>query len=1591
MPLYLQDPYQNAFNHLKQVGNGFRAKIVGSRVWLMVELGKAQRNKDEDKINALLQMLSETDCDIRIEPNAKKAGLSENDNPGVKATKLQQFMLTANHYQDVLNPYPNRWCQEGETFFVVTLPPLCPQRIDVTFQASIISPRSNFDAYLDENNELLFVDENHKADFDRFIYQNEIITYDLMTKVCKPVYEYTDASSLAHLLKSYLKPLAMGKQFDLETAKALNDLLNNAAQEEHLRDVKAKYGKLYVKGFDWGDPNFFIRRDVVFQEVTGIINAAVQKTLVKDKLEQASEVRSLLANLQNVHAAFDVPEFNAQLKSWKDEYDEMVAAFDRLLGRKEHVELKCAQQAYNRMTELKASGFNLTAAVEHAEALKKKEAIETKLAAMKLSEEPKVVEATASSKKDKQPKKKKKKQAQAPAQTQDEDIDEAFLDQLIEANRPEREALEAKRAQKEQEELDKLLATEEKIEDDDLDAEIRALEATLPAEMSEETKTSLALVTMAIEWFGEKQLEFVSDTTAAMMRTFLHAKYSNGYDDLAARGSAFIELVTSGVDETFLTKLEMVDSLLTSAAQLRKKEGNIDPLVRNIKMNAQAFSSDGTNGVQELKSHLNAWMAFFTNKENFEILKKFPLAILNIRALTEGLNDAVEEKRTMAPGENAFFNALRRDPRLTTLGTRGDTFSVCSKLLDQLVLALDKSGDHPDKAIFHACLNFNQGFVPIFKPCTLNDDSRFDRMVGTLRDWVLAIEKPVFDVPESIQRTLPLAKELLGDLEKIFPEGVDKHPLYVFYMEHIETLECMLLMNYKPDFNLLKARKQIFETVTQGLTVPEQRMMEIMIHQHVIDASEFTQEGLNKVLSKVNSLSAFETEEEYIRFDLSIETDMVSGEVLDFAIMLKERFVDEKTTNNGISFYFKTSLKKDARFEKEYKSFEQAFLNRVKEKNLTPQKALRALYLGMNVFQDLHKGISLEDLKRLRMRLFKQFIDPAGYHVMQPLIIGSGQGHAPSVLLQPFVSFYHQNNPFMSDWTADDAETFYELILEAARCTCLDYQSQFELPMHIRTQMDKSLDVMYESLVNMTAYACTNTGREEIQTYFRENVAPPAFDEDDEHISGEVKATQRLVDGLYEQLKEKDPSLDRNQMQRYISEMILIMRDDSKSRKNMSSYTLSPNFILMFLVFNPKEGSSIDRIELMRRYLDAMKVQLLKDSDHLPRDVVDAFSFLCDVQVMHRHLFETHPEQTTLYQFYLNYKDTIQGLSGLTPIIDLDAAMLAAYKKARAEINETFKDPRDLSAYVVCLEMLLEDKGHYEKEKLGDISVLINRATTGPKSPEEDPAYIDNKAIHDHIEKFHDMYKAYFFPKKKGESRFTSAWAKEYPRFVRAFLGYIKEQGVAPCQALESVALALTFYAKQPTLMQDRDYVQLHTKFGEQFLKPLLRTYQGHCGPILDEGNNIGYLLNYAQDLIENDPYQVEWDELKFPALYKLLQSSLKAALQAERMNIKTKNFTNAPEEYIFCTNHVIQLQRLLETLKSDTSINALYALYMKPLKEKSSSSTKAPVTHARNKGKAAKQSLPEQPSGASAEELSKISEATYPLRLEMAGYKKKN
>jgi hypothetical protein len=85
---------------------------------------------------------------------------------------------------------------------------------------------------------------SHEADFKRFAEHHEIITYGFESLTQDPN-AVNRLRVLSFVLKSYLKPLSIGKKFSYETAKALVDFKNDPLNNQLMNDLRDRFENFY--------------------------------------------------------------------------------------------------------------------------------------------------------------------------------------------------------------------------------------------------------------------------------------------------------------------------------------------------------------------------------------------------------------------------------------------------------------------------------------------------------------------------------------------------------------------------------------------------------------------------------------------------------------------------------------------------------------------------------------------------------------------------------------------------------------------------------------------------------------------------------------------------------------------------------------------------------------------------------------------------------------------------------------------------------------------------------------------------------------------------------------------------------------------------------------------------------------------------------------------------------------------------------------------------------------------------------------------------------------------------------------------------
>lgn len=325
MPLHIKEPYHSAYMRIVSIirkvrefspndpiTSKFYVRVAGSRVWLIVALENAIKAKDVSLIKRLEETLETTDCDIRIEYR------------GDQQLSAGQFKSAMTVFQDAL--YPGHTIEDDLTGYYTPVLKECPDKLfDVSFQDSNITPRSNFDVYINEKQNLVFNSDDHRESFERFINDNVIETFNVEQLITQNAYCYKANSNLASLLKSYQKPLAYGKKFSVETAGAIYNLLNNTLHSARMGEVRRIYGKLYVGRQINADLYRMLVR-TKFEETTKNIN----KQILAQIAELAEQCAKLLEQMKIIRADFKSAEPDEAIKAWDVTLTNLEDAFLRV-------------------------------------------------------------------------------------------------------------------------------------------------------------------------------------------------------------------------------------------------------------------------------------------------------------------------------------------------------------------------------------------------------------------------------------------------------------------------------------------------------------------------------------------------------------------------------------------------------------------------------------------------------------------------------------------------------------------------------------------------------------------------------------------------------------------------------------------------------------------------------------------------------------------------------------------------------------------------------------------------------------------------------------------------------------------------------------------------------------------------------------------------------------------------------------------------------------------------------------------------------------------------------------------------------------
>lgn len=857
MPLILQEQYQAAFKRLVEVmeqvrkntqssdTQKMRAKVVGSRVWLEAELVKAKSLHEVEtnptdkagyaaKVQKITTLLNKTDCDIRVE---SEAGVIEKE----------AFARAYDEYQRALVPGIPFDPPKPESYYQPQCPADYPHDFDLSFQNKLAQPRSNFDAYIDEHNKMIFMNATHKRDFEDFIHRDTIKTYNILEQVQKEKYEYLEASNFANLLKSYGKPIKMGKHFDLETAQALNLLLNHPDYRVRRDSVENHVGRIYVKGFKKGDPKFFEARRVFFKAMVDEINLQVQQDLKKNALKKTDELLGYLDGLQKSLLCDDE---NDSLSDWLEEAGAVKQRRQAIEQDLASVSLLQIDQFNGKLEQLKIRGQGLYDKVESvriaAEVKEAREAREKKLQA---------VDPNPNNSKKAHPKIPKKKH-------------------VVQDKRPKSKA-------RTEEDIDAILAEQEMKN-----------KSIIHAEQNHDLGCVHELICLldehqdALEKAGKKIT--IDEQMLKSLHKNVDKKTPKEQEAIADKIEMFRPLLKGRLDLQLLSQIEMIHSLL--AVGVKAKDGEkskYEALCFNLPSNAKAFVPTPEEGVSVMKAHLKVWRQYLTalNNEKYSGVRKSK--ILDIEVYIQSLNRKPaypiivkhdEYSDTLAEG-GSHFNKMKAADNMIACNKDSAAFMKLSNLFKAFLIAIKKANNQGGTDPLHILLQDPENVLQhSFAPNGPADTDRLAQLRNYLSDWTVYFEGRDVTMTAALTTATSLAKRYKESLDKLFGQlSLDAHPLFVFYHDNANSLFNILSLGDARAAQLFSLYKEIMETLVDQFESDEIKLIEKIVCQRLKDKNILTPDEVLSI-------------KDYFHMPSPRKREVVSDETVVKSMMIMPRF-----------------------------------------------------------------------------------------------------------------------------------------------------------------------------------------------------------------------------------------------------------------------------------------------------------------------------------------------------------------------------------------------------------------------------------------------------------------------------------------------------------------------------------------------------------------------------------------------------------------------------------------------------------------------------------------------------------------------------
>lgn len=870
--------------------------------------------------------------------------------------------------------------------------------------------------------------------------------------------------------------------------------------------------------------------------------------------------------------------------------------------------------------------------------------------------------------------------------------------------------------------------------------------------------------------------------------------------------------------------------------------------------------------------------------------------------------------------ENIFMNMLRHDSRLPFLSKRPDTFARCSNLKKRLEIAQSESERGTKSALNCMLMNFN---ATISQDFSYNNEeySRLDAIKRTLAEWAFVIENPIgYEVPDDVRKTLVPAQSLLAFLEGQFPEGVEDHPLYI----HLSTNIDLMLALAGDDNSLIDFKRfQTFNAKTAEIYASinsfEHNAVDSLVQAHLVEQQLISVVNIKKALKKIGLFDGLKTEAEFNRFRGSKPDTRITKASILMLQAIDNTFIERDPNCEWNKPRLIPSLKKNDALVDARKTIKAQTLDKYHASDLTPSELIRTVY---HAFMDLGEsfyGLKPDAIMVIGSQIITAFLPCAAQSEIEMVVTSVEKAEdINGALLQKFAYYYLHENPLDLEWEPENAESFYDLIVEASRFA-------------VNTVDTLDLRAFFK-------WMCSQAGRQATINLYAESLNPDQVD-----MTPHIKA---LTSRISTELKVSSPAIVRACVSDILSFMGRV-GDEADDPAKMPTDRLRD---LVNLVF-PVQGCSLNRYEQAKVYMDVLQEYLVEYSDDIPENIAQEMVTVLNLRKFLASAEKLGYEESELYKLFSDGKAVLTATADSNAVVPQKLKdTVARHRRVVASTKAAFTTTEQAGFYREIIYQLLTDNDVYEQQELIEIVQSLSTTASLQESTRVRPdAYkFDNEALQPHVKDIKDLFISMFFKKTATKTKLNQGYIKTFAKFRSEALKKMNASKLPPCMKAEVLYTVLSDCRQDKSLGANEEYFSLHELICLTFLQPCIQHAQrGQPAPGL--ATDVTYIEQYAKALLVGNPYQLELVSGRFSEFHKLFESQIKAAVQGAHYHIAFAANNQDTETLQRWVPWLNQFERQLLYIQSDEGDEKLKAIFTEAIQAKSgSSSTAKIVSHAR-------------------------------------------